>query len=509
MPSEASDSGDRGQRLHPASLLFNLGSIFRRFLIPGLLAFWVGSRGDNYEIWAMVFAAPAMLYSLVKYVSLRYRFGEGELIIREGILVRNERHIPYQRIQNIDTSRNIIHRIFGVVDVVIHSASGAKPEAVLSVLTQRAADAMRQRVFAGRHDKAPAAHHRPAEAPADSAVAPKTPPTERVIARARIFDLVLFGIISNRGTVALAAVTGLMWQFDLWPSWDSIENRAESLLGVSHWTLSHAALIVVGGVLAVVIGLRALSVAWTILTLYDFSLIQNDDELRTRFGLLTQHAMTIPRHRIQLIDIEATLLHRLFRRVAVRARTAGASHGEQSGTRRDWLMPILRARDVPRFVGMVQPELEFESVDWLAIDPRARRRILVKTLAIAVIIAGGISAVWYPWGFLAFPPLIAWAILYAHLKVKYTAYGMTDRAVWFRTGWLYRTWRAVRYNKIQAVSIAESPFDRRHTHAAVKIDTANAGVMQDAILIPYLARSAADTAYERFASKAAVAEFRW
>lgn len=510
MQSDALDSDDRSRRLHPASLLFNLGSIIRRFLVPGLAAIWLGGRGDdNYEIVAMILAVPAMLYSLAKYVSLHYRFGKGELIIREGILSRNERHIPYHRIQNIDITRNIVHRALGVVDVIIHSASGTEPEAVLRVLTQDDVDAMRQRVFAGQHERAQTDEAPPVVAATGPAISTEPQAAEHVIARAGIGDLVVFGIISNRGTVALAAVMGLMWQFDLWPSRDAIEGRAESLLGVSHWSFSFAALIVICGLVAIVIGLRLLSVAWTILTLFDFSLTQNDDELRTRFGLLTQHAMTIPRHRIQLIDIEATLLHRLFRRAAIRARTAGVSKGEQSGTRRDWLMPILRRQDVSHFVKRVQPELEFDSVDWLAIHPRAKRRIFVKSMVVSVIGAGVASAAWYPWGGLAFPLMIAWAISYAHLKVKHTAYGITDRAVWFRTGWLHRTWRAVRYNKIQAVSIAESPFDRLHAHAAVRIDTANAGVVQDAIVIRYLGRDVADAAYDRFASEAAVAEFRW
>ncbi len=388
MPSDASGSEDRGRRLHPASLLFNLGSIVRRFLIPGVLAFWVGSRGDNYEIWVMILAVPAMLYSLVKYISLRYRFGDAELIIREGILNRNERHIPYQRIQNIDTTKNIIHRILGVVNVVIHSASGAKPEAVLSVLTQNAADAMRQRVFAGRRENARTDQTLTVATTEDPAISTETQTPEHVIARAGIADLMVYGIISNRGMVALAAVMGLMWQFDLWPSWEKIQARAEALLGVTQWTLASGALIVVGGVIAIVVALRLLSVAWAILTLFDFRLTRNEDELRTRFGLLTQHAMTIPLHRIQLIVIEATWLHRLFGRVAVRARTAGASGGEQSGTRRDWLMPILRKRDMPNFVTKVQPELDLESVEWLAIDPLAKRRIFVRSLVIALIDAG-------------------------------------------------------------------------------------------------------------------------
>ena len=42
-----------------------------------------------------------------------YAFADEELVVRSGLLFRNERHIRYSRIQNIETVQNPLHRAFG------------------------------------------------------------------------------------------------------------------------------------------------------------------------------------------------------------------------------------------------------------------------------------------------------------------------------------------------------------------------------------------------------------
>ena len=50
-----------------------------------------------------------------------------EMVVREGVLVRNERRIPYGRVQNVDFARNPLHRLFGVTALRLETASGGSP----------------------------------------------------------------------------------------------------------------------------------------------------------------------------------------------------------------------------------------------------------------------------------------------------------------------------------------------------------------------------------------------
>lgn len=504
MPSEPT-------RLHPATLLFTLTSAVRRHLIPAIVILYWGTHNWGVAIGAIALGIAAMAYSAARYISLRYCLTETELIVTEGILKRNERHIPFERIHNIDTSRTIIHRIFGVTDVSIQTASGSKPEAVLQVLSLEAVEAMRRHVFAHRESA-------PGEVGEETRAAAMTEPEKGTeVTRLGVKELMLFGIISNRGMIAVAALLGILTQVDILPQIEEVEAFVESLLGITEWGLGLTIALVTLGILGAIALLRLLSIGWAILTLYNFTLTRASDELRTRYGLLTQRTATIPRHRIQLVKVEATLLHRLFKRAAIRARTAGSSATEEAGRSHDWLLPLSRRDDLAGVIRHTHPTLDLDRVEWHRVSPRAVRRLRIRTTALFALPALIIGAWFVHYGLvaaaIAMPSLLitaamlAWGL--ASLEYQNMAYGVSDDALWFRSGWLTRTLKVVRFNKIQTVVMSESPFDRRHRHATVKIDTANAGAAGHPIAIPYLPSDIARHLYVRLSTAAGQTAFKW
>jgi len=533
MPSEINTQKSRLQRLHPASLIFSIGSILRQFLIPILILLLIG-RGEKAELWIMIFALPVAVYSLIKYITLRYRFSESELIVKEGILHRTERHIPYQRIQNIDTTRNIFHRVLCVADVRIQTASGSKPDAELRVLSMSAVEIMRQYVFEYKGHNPPVSNEedvagepnvsdiagisekysgemmsvKEGESVGDVSHGMK-PVASHVIAQNSVSDLLKLGVISNRGMLFVTATMGILWQFNVMPSWAQLEHIIESATGITRWTASTIVFFACISILTAVVVLRLLSIAWSILTLYNFTLMRAGDELNTRFGLFTDRLITIPRHRIQLIDISATLLHRAFKQVGMRARTAGADMRQENSGIRDWLLPLLRENGIKRLLEEVQPELEWDAVEWQRLSQRAKRRVFIRSIIVLMIPSIGLSIWQWPWGALAFAGSVFWAAAYSRVMIKYTRYALSPTAIWFRSGWLSRKLRVVRLSKIQTVSLMESPFDRRHGMVSLRIDTANSGIGKYAISIPYMPIDKALEIYERISAKAAETEFKW
>ena len=114
---------------------------------------------------------------------------------------------------------------------------------------------------------------------------------------------------------------------------------------------------------------------------------------------------------------------------------------------------------------------------------------------------------WWTFAWLAL--LVVWAFVHARLYVKHLGWAVGDRAVLFRSGWLWREITVARFNKIQAVTLGESPFDRRARMASVRVDTAGAGDASHGVDIPYLARTTADELHRRLAGEAARTAFRW
>src|SRR5688500_18220461 len=137
MPSE--------QRLHPATLLFDLAGHMKRFALPGILviagmARTSGGQGgthgrapSGWEVWVVLLFLPSVLLSSDCYLLFRVQYGEHESVIQTGLIFRNERHIPYSRIQNVDAIQNLVHRFLNVVEVRVETGGGAEEEARLSV----------------------------------------------------------------------------------------------------------------------------------------------------------------------------------------------------------------------------------------------------------------------------------------------------------------------------------------------------------------------------------------
>jgi len=189
MPSE--------ERLHPVSILFSFGRSLKAFALPGLVGLVIAVRqpGPNVDAWMMLFLIPAAAIAVVRYLSFRLRYEGEELVIRSGVIFRNERHIPYARIQNLDAVQNVFHRLLRVIEVRIQTGAGAEPEATISVLPAAALDEMRRRVFAREATPQPV---------------PRV--EERVLLQMSPGELLLHGFLVNRGMVVIGALYGILWQ---------------------------------------------------------------------------------------------------------------------------------------------------------------------------------------------------------------------------------------------------------------------------------------------------------
>jgi putative membrane protein len=507
MPSE--------QRLHPVSILFGFGKSLKAFAVPGLLVLFTASRrsGPNYEVWLMLLLIPSAAAAVARYLSFRMRYEGTELVIRSGILVRNERHIPYARIQNLDAVQNVFHRLLGVMEVRVETGAGAEPEATISVLPVAAFDAMRRHVFERRqHAVAPAG---------DAPEGPAATPAARTLLHLPLRDVLLYGFLENRGMVVIGAFYGLLWELGLvdalWRPFDDESYTGGAVRDVAGTivrgrTLSIVQIVVAGsGIIGLLMFVRLVSMCWAGVRLYGFRLTRAGEDLRTEYGLLTRVAATIPLRRIQTLTVREGPLFRLAGRVSVRVDTAGGQGTREGGSTRarEWLAPLVPRTGLTSLTEDVLPDVHLESLDWQRPHPRAFRRAVKPRAAAAVAIAGltGVAIGWWALGVLAIAA--PWSVFAAWKYVGHLGWAATGDVIAFRSGWLWRRVTVARVQKIQAVTLVESPFDRRAAMARVRVDTAGAGESSHRVDIPYLARETAAGLQLRLAAQAAGTEFSW
>ena len=519
------------RRLHPLSFLFAIGARIKDFALPLLVVLVTAGRSgiQTWQLWLLLFIVPTAVIAIGRTLTFRYRFDEHELVIRSGLISRNERHVPYTRIQNVDGVQTLFHRLLKVMDVKVQTAGGNEPEATMSVLPVAAFEEMRQRVLEGR--RASEGSVAPAVEVTDgAAVAPAPAEAARTLLRLSPRELLTYGFVEGRGMVVLAAVFGLYWEFgmaDRMVPWGPFEDMVlsdeqrppASRRGVFR-ELARAATARAGylfesvllGTLALVtllVFVRLLSMAWAAIRLHGFVLTRDGGDLRTEYGLFTRVAATIPIGRIQTLTLKEGPLHRLVGRMSARVDTAGGEAGQNAPPDRHWLAPIAPRARVPELIREIMPALSLDALDWRPVHPRAFTRQLRESLVVAAIVSMLAANVLGWRAAILFALFVPLSVLHARRAARALGWAITDDLVAFRSGWLWRQVTVAPLARVQTVAFHESPFDRRHRMASVRVDTAGAGDLSHRIAIPFLGRDVAFTLWRQLAHEAAVRRFRW
>ena len=459
-------------RLHPLTLVFAFWNAVRNIILPLVVIYFFGRRrGSDTYIWvAAIFLGLPVAWAIIRYFTFTYRIENGELITRQGLLGRTERNIPLARVQDIRIEQGVLHRMFGMADVLVETAGGRSAEASLSVLAKNEAERLRAAVFA-----APVAQ----VAEAAAAGTATSQPQRELIRRLSIRDLVLAGITSNRTASALALVV-VLWQFvdDIVPE-DIYQRGGEwfaqralewhSAGGGVHWLL-----VVIAAVAMLGIGML-FSVVGSIVVFYGFTLSRSGEDIHRSYGLFTRRSSSLPRRRIQLLKVEESWLRRLFKLATLRADTAGAAmpgQGKEEQSGRDVLLPVLPRSDLDSLLPVFFPDLDDANATWHQVSRRAIVRGTRKGTAACLLLAAfscSIQRSWYGlWPLLFIPAVYALNVMsYRHL-----GYWLGDRFFRMRSGWLSRATHIVPIRNVQSIVVRQTPFDRRHNVCTLVVDSA-------------------------------------
>ncbi|HEX5755859.1 MAG TPA: PH domain-containing protein [Arenimonas sp.] len=492
-PSEVAvpvaDASVADKRLHALSWLFVLIQQLKSFAFPLLVLLFTG-RGNTWELWGLLGVALLALYSIAQYFTYRYGFDNEGLVIRSGLLQRTVRHVPYARIHNVGLQQSLLHRLFGVAEVRLESAGGSSAEGQMRVLSLHAAHALEQRIRAG-------ATREPQQTEA--------PAAEPLLAL-DTGEVIRLGLSSNRGMIVVAAAFGALFSIGdgfvddvasalridellaLLPGWDEI--------AVYGWpALLLSALLLFG---LAMLGLRLLSVLLALLQYHGFRLDEQQGRLAAERGLLGRLRQSLPVRRIQAWTVHESLAHRWLRRQGLRVDSIAADDGQGQSSLR-LLLPVATPARIAELIPRWLPRCSWPLQAWQPLHPRAWRRQFMPA-ALLVVVAClplgwrfGLAGLWV----LALLPLL-W--VRARIWARHAGWCEEDGLIAVREGWLDRHWRFAEVRKLQALELQQSPFDRRHGMATLRLDTAGASPFEPQLRLRYLPEVEARALYERLAA---------
>ena len=449
---------DAARRLHPGTIALRI-IVKAPQNVAGLVALSAAASQGGAKVMAGIAAlvlVGAGLVTWLRWRSFTYRIADGELVIADGILHRNRRSIPFERIQDVSIDQKLLARVFGLARVRIETGGGEVDEAALDSVSLAEAARLRA-VLRGREARR--------EAPvADRAE--QEPHREAVFAMdgRRVLTMGLFGFSLVWVGVLFAAINqvgdlfGLDW--DGWRDWAGVARREALALATPLFALFAA-------IVALVVGAIS-GVARTFFIEHGFRLEREGDRLRRVRGLATRTEVVVSVARIQLALIERGMVSGRLGWSSLRLQTLGGS--DDVGGRQQ-VAPFARDAEVTRVLA---------AAGYPAFDPLPLRPVAFGHVVRAALLRGGVPLVglgiagWFvPLVALALP-LVAIPVVSALLARRRHRYAIVGDTLQVMRGVLAKQAWIVPLANIQSVSVTRSPLQRLLGIATVRVDTAGA-----------------------------------
>jgi putative membrane protein len=463
------EAAPQPRRLHPATLIARWLKIVPQTLAAGA-GLVVAARDQGLGRFLILGAVMLLLGAVFAFLfwwRFRYTVGASEIVIEKGLIQRQRRVIPFDRVQDIAIEQRLLARLFGTAKVRIETGGAAKDEGNLDMIALADAHKLRDVIRRGARPAAEAEAESESESESEAPAQPADEPILFEMDLPRLLYSGLFGF----SLIFLAVISGILQQLDQlgvvdWQTLFAEKFTVERAEGAANLVtirlaLGLAALVILLGVVA--------GILRTVTRDYGFRLTRSEAGLRRRRGLFTLSEVVIPIRRTQVALIETGLVTRLLGWYRLSFQTLGADKKEGGVqvaapfARMEELLPILAEAGFP-----APPERSaFRS---------SPRRALLRRMALYVLIGAALTIAAFlidpraGIGALAAALLACWAVL----RWRTHGHAEDERALYVTGGLLRRRLRIMPHEKLQTISVSRGPLQRRMRLATLLVDTAGA-----------------------------------
>jgi putative membrane protein len=443
------------RRLHP---IIPLVTLIRQ--IPELLLPMVGvaAVSDGETLATPLLAVGGLLtlvlaYQVLAWWRFTYTLMPDEMYIESGILTRNRRSIPWDRVQDVEIERGPLARLLGLAKVRLETGGSESDEGTLDSISFADAVALREEISARRGKTA--SH--------SGELTAREPPVF-TMTTTRLFQAGLL----NFSLVWLAVIMGAIQFFERLIPWTM--KDIEKWIGLHEqelWGMVGPVSVVLALVLFLALGSIA-GVVQMFVRNYGFTLWLERRTLRRVRGLLTRSEVAIPLRRIQAARTSAHWIKRHFGLCRVDVQTMGGSSSDDVQE----LAPLATADEAAHLLA-IAGNFRLISPDRFQPVAPAHRWYDAQTLALPLaLVALAAGFIWPPawWG-------LAIAVVMGVAQViGATPHGwrLEDDMLHVRSGWFGQEQWLLPRTSIQSLSLKIGPIQKNLNLASVCIDSAGA-----------------------------------
>lgn len=441
-------------KLHPFSMTVGLIKNLKNWSIPIFIVYVVSLVEEGFNIWYLLFAfltflIPVLVYlifGLIKWLTFRYWFEDGEIRVKYGLFVKKKRFIPFDRIQSFNYKAGIFHRIFGLVQISIETAGGKEPEVVLTAITKRAAE---QIEIVTR--QVPQQNN---QLQNDEEIVQKEITT---IFKMSVKDLFILATTSSSIGLVLSGLGAVLSQIYQYIPYEKIFDELYTFI-------KYGFIVIAISIFIAFFIVWLISVIITFINYYDFTVVEEDNRLIITRGLLEKKRITIPLNRVQAIKIIENPIRQWIGHSTVVVESIGGNYEQDMKVE---LFPLISKKKMYGPLEKLFPEYIFQT-DLIRPTKQGRPFFYRKELLWLIPIIGLCSYFFYPYGLLSVL-LLPIAVLLGIWQYKTTGIAISNKQLLIVSRVISRVTFVAQRDKIQVMQLTQSYFQKRKNVASVGI----------------------------------------
>ena len=417
--------------------------------------------------------ALSTIGSLISYFTFYFRLEETELVMRSGLLNKTFRTIPFDRIQTISFTQNIIHRIFNVVQLDLDTAGSSGSELAIKALSHQKANSIKAFIL-DRKKSLP--EQRDEQVDSEEYRDPLQPiisvKPSRELLQLSISDLLKIGVSQNHLRtvgIMIAFIFGLTQYADELLS----KEREEEI-----WLFLFGSIIIVA-LLTILLFVAAffLSLFNTVLRYYNLRVLESETGYTITSGLFTKREQSAQHQKIQLLEWRNNPIKRFFGISTLYLKQAASAAIKRKST---LVVPGCYLPQIETVRDSYFSDFDKKDFKEHPISPLIISRFVLYLGVVPVLIIGGIFLMktWWAFLFLSWIPFV-WLI--SKIYHKKWRYGISPRGIYLTKGILGQRAAILRWYKVQSVTLKQSPFQRRKQLATLVFSTAGGN-----LTLPYI-----------------------
>ena len=467
------------QRVSPAAVIFYVVKFVGGILRNGIQALApvvavVATAGENRWYILVAFAAiggvTMIVGALLSYLNFKFRLEESSFLIRSGVLKRKRLTLSFDRIQNVALSEPLYFRPLGLVILTLESAGSKSEEVNLAGIPRPLANVIRRHVLDWKSQKQDVVKEGDKAALESAADTTEIGTTD--LLHQPVSELAKYGL-SNNNIFVFAGISAVLFsQIDkFWKS--PIVAEIFGVVGETVGTGSTAiAAFIIFSILTILLLLTAASVVGAIVANYNYHLSHRDQKYHVSRGLFNRQETSVPEVKIQSFRISQPFIARLLNRFHLTLQQVGFESSTGGSNKQSFMIPSVSKKFYLDLATRLFPTSTVMAMPLVPISKRYVVRHSLYTAGFALPAAVFIWAFTYSW-VAALPLLVPLVSLPIFILRRHRyGYASSDTHGVVRSGFLGQNLTLFPFHKVQTVEIVQSPSQRKHNLADLKIKMA-------------------------------------